>query len=247
MRIVWIALAIVLVAAGAWFLSRPAAAPPSPPTRVPLPVPPPVPAGPPAAIEGEVVVTGAVPEPGKLHREADPYCARTPMTDPSVLVQDGKLANVWVHLAGAAGSPPPAAAVEMDQKDCMYTPRVTTAVVGQKIVARNGDPVLHNVHAYSGPSTLFNRGMPNEKAAPIETTAGAPGVISWKCDVHPWMRGYVGVSTNAFQAVTGADGKFRIDGVPAGHYTIEAWHERYGTLSQQADAPGRVTFTFAAR
>lgn len=68
----------------------------------------------------------------------------------------------------APDAPPPAAAVEMNQQDCMYTPRLTTAVVGQKIVARNGDPVLHNVHAYLGASTLFNKSMPNQRAAPIE-------------------------------------------------------------------------------
>ncbi|SRR5258705_2828252 len=98
-----------------------------------------------AVIEGEVHFTGAAPVPGKLHREADPYCARQEMTDPTVLVADGRLANVWVHvIEGAPDAPPPPTPVDIDQRDCMYSPRVTTAVVRQKIVARNGDPILHN-------------------------------------------------------------------------------------------------------
>ncbi len=198
-----------------------------------------------AVIEGEVKFTGTAPAPGKLHREADPYCASREMTDPTVLVANGKLANVWVHvIKGASDAPPPAAVVEVDQQDCMYTPRVTTAVVGQRIVARNGDPVLHNVHAYLGSSTLFNKGMPNEKAAPIEYKTLEPGVIKWKCDVHPWMRGYVGVSRNAFQAVTGTDGVFRITSLPPGRYTLEAWHEKLGAKTLEVTAPGRVLVAY---
>src|SRR2546430_17653204 len=86
-------------------------------------------------IEGEVTFTGKAPTPGKLHREADPFCAKKTMTDPSVLVKNGKLENVWVHVTKGAkdAASVPSSAVSMDQKDCMYTPRMTTAVVGQKI------------------------------------------------------------------------------------------------------------------
>src|SRR5213592_3744037 len=87
-------------------------------------------------IEGSVDFTGKAPVAGKLHREADPYCAKKSMTDPSVLVKGGKLENVWVHVTkGAKDAAAPATAVTMDQKDCMYTPRMATAVVGQKITA----------------------------------------------------------------------------------------------------------------
>jgi plastocyanin len=192
-----------------------------------------------------VQLTGVAPAPGRLHREADPYCARREMADPTVLVANGKLANVWVHVVkGAPDASPPPTAVEIGQRDCMYIPRVTSAVVGQKIVVRNGDSILHNVHTYLGASTLFNKGMPNEKAAPIEYKTVEPGVIRWKCDVHPWMRGYVGVSRNAFQAVTGADGAFRIANLPPGRYTLEAWHEKLGAKTLEITAPARIVFRY---
>src|SRR5438045_5773592 len=161
------------------------------------------------SIEGAVDFTGKAPTPAKLHREADPFCAKKPMTDPAVLVKNGKLENVWVLVTkGASGAAKPdmSKVVEMDQKDCMYTPRMTTAVVGQKIQAKNGDPVLHNVHTYLGAATVFNKGMPNDKASPIEYVAKEEGMMKWKCDVHPWMRGFIGISKNPYQAVTGDDG-----------------------------------------
>src|SRR6184192_4785908 len=90
------------------------------------------------SIEGEVDFSGKPPTAVKLHREADPFCAKKPMTDPSVLVKNGKLENVWVHVskgAPATVKPDTSKPAEIDQKDCMYTPRMITAVVGQKIVA----------------------------------------------------------------------------------------------------------------
>jgi plastocyanin len=201
-------------------------------------------------IEGEVDFTGKVPVAGKLHREADPYCAKKPMLDPAVTVKGGKLEYVWVHLTkGAKETTPPSTVVEMDQKDCMYTPRMVAAVAGQKIQAKNGDPILHNVHTYLGASTLFNKGMPNDKAAPIETTAPKEeGVMKWKCDVHPWMRGYIGVSKSGLQAVTGDSGTFKIENVPPGKYTIESWHEKFGTKTQEvtveAGKPAKVIFKY---
>jgi plastocyanin len=203
------------------------------------------------SIEGTVDFTGKAPTPAKLHREADPYCAKTPMTDPSVLVKNGKLENVWVHVTkGASGAAKvdTSKTVEMDQKTCMYTPRMTTAVVGQKIQAKNGDPVLHNVHTYMGSATVFNKGMPNEKTPAIEYTAKDEGMMRWKCDVHPWMRGYIGISKNGLQAVSGSDGTFKIDNVPPGKYTLESWHEKYGTKTQEvtveAGKPAKVTFKY---
>jgi plastocyanin len=156
-----------------------------------------------------------------------------------------------VHVTkGAKDATPPSDVVEMDQKDCMYVPRMAVAVVGQKIQAKNGDPILHNVHTYLGASTLFNKGMPNDKAAPIETTASAEGMMKWKCDVHPWMRGYIGVSKNGLQAISKEDGSFTINNVPPGKYTVEAWHEKYGTKTQEvtveAGKPAKVTFKYDA-
>jgi plastocyanin len=203
------------------------------------------------SIEGTVDFTGKPPTPAKLHREADPYCAKKPMTDPSVLVKNGKLQNVWVHVtkgAPATLKPDTSKVTEIDQKDCMYAPRMITAVVGQKIIAKNGDPVLHNVHTYLGATTVFNRGMPNDKTPPLEYVAKDEGMLRWKCDVHPWMRGYTGITKHGLQAISAEDGTFKIDNVPPGKYTIDAWHEKYGAKTQEvtveAGKPAKATFKY---
>ena len=162
-------------------------------------------------LSGEVDFTGAKPTPAKLHREADPICAKKEGVDESILVNNGKLANVWVHVV--AGAPdtkaaPDAAPVVVDQSDCTYHPRVQAALVGQKLVAKNDDATLHNVHAYQGSATLFNKGMANASAKPLEQLLDKDGVVKLKCDVHSWMRGYIGVNKNAYQAVTSDAGTF---------------------------------------
>jgi plastocyanin len=202
-------------------------------------------------ITGAVEFTGTPPVMGKLNRDAAAFCAKTPMDEQTVLVKDKKLANVWVHVVkgapdskAAADAPP----VLVGQKDCMYTPRMQVAQIGQKILSKNGDPILHNVHAYLGAATVFNKAMPNASAKPIEYVAGKEGALRWKCDVHGWMRGYVGVNKNAFQAVTGDDGTFKIDDIPPGSYTIEAWHEKYGPktteVKVEAGKPAPVNFKY---
>jgi plastocyanin len=214
------------------------------------------PAAPPA---GHAVITGAVklagtpPEMPLTKRDADPFCARTPMKEEEVVVGPaGGLKNVVVRITeGAAGSyEPPATIATVDQSACMYRPRVQAIVAGQMISIRNGDQTLHNVHGYKGASTLFNQaeipGLP-----PIARKLGEAGdVLKFKCDVHPWMTGYVVVSANPFFAVTGDDGHFRIADVPPGKYTLTAWHERYGTKTAQitvaADKPTEVSFQYDA-
>src|SRR5690606_20686270 len=75
-------------------------------------------------------------------------------------------------------------------------------------------------------------------------------MVAVKCDVHPWMAGYIGVLPHPFFAVTGNDGSFTIENVPPGEYEIIAWQEKLGTQSGKVkvDAGGTATsdFTFKA-
>ena len=202
-------------------------------------------------IAGTVKLTGTPPEMQLTKRQADPYCAKTPMKEEEVVVgAGGGLKNVIVRVKGVAGryDAPPTPAV-VDQSACMYRPRVQGIQLGQPLQIKNSDQTLHNVHGYKGPSTLFNQAEIPGQPPMIKLFPDADQMVKLKCDVHPWMTGWVLVSSHPFFAVTGDDGTFKISGVPAGSYTVEAWHERYGTKTAEltvTDKPAETAFQFAS-
>jgi len=205
-------------------------------------------------ITGVVKLLGTPPEMAMTKRQADPYCAKTPMKDEEVIVgAGGTLKNVIVRVtSGVTGhyDPPPAAAI-VDQQACMYRPRAQGIVLGQPLKITNSDQTLHNIHGYKGPSTLFNQAEVPGLPPMIKQLTDADQIIKLKCDVHPWMTAYVLVSSHPFFAVTGEDGNFKIPGLPPGSYTVEAWHERYGAKNAQitvaAEKPAVVAFAFDSK
>jgi len=186
-------------------------------------------------LEGVVEFQGAAPPATKLRRESDRFCAQTTRFDQSVQVRGNRLKDVWVHVVKGAPDQPgsPDKTVAIKQAECMYEPHVTALQAGNRLTIENSDPVLHNVHAWAGGSTLFNRAMPGpgvirfDSTTP-QSTAKWSGLLRWKCDVHAWMTGYLGVSRNPYFAVSDADGAFRIENLPPGRYSLAAWHEKFG-------------------
>ncbi|MXX77070.1 MAG: TonB-dependent receptor [Holophagales bacterium] len=189
-----------------------------------------------SSIAGVVRFDGEVPELRPLNMHADPACAakHTEPVYPEILAVDDQagLANVLVYVADNVpqGPYPPAEPPVIDQQGCRYTPRVAGIMVGQELKVLNSDELLHNVHSLSEVNRPFNRAMPAAiKQATFSFTDEEPA-FRIKCDVHPWMSSYVGVFSHPYFAVSGPDGSFEIPGLPAGTYTIEAWHERLGTM-----------------
>ena len=188
-----------------------------------------------STIAGSVRFDGDVPELRPLDMDADPACAakHTEPVYPEILAVDEQagLANVLVYVADnlPEGPYPPAEPPVIDQQGCRYTPRVAGIMVGQDLKVLNSDELLHNVHSLSEVNRPFNRAMPAAiKQATFSFTDEEPA-FRIKCDVHPWMSSYVAVFNHPYFAVTGPDGSFEIPGLPAGTYTIEAWHERLGS------------------
>ncbi|RMH45222.1 MAG: DUF2012 domain-containing protein [Deltaproteobacteria bacterium] len=198
-------------------------------------------------IVGKVNFTGTPPEMPELKRDADPVCAKKKMKAETVVVNENKtLRNVLVRIKpGTVKGPAPTEPVEIHQQDCMYRPRVQGAVADQDIKIVNTDPTTHNVHTFDmregeGEESLFNLAQP-KGAAPITKNANGYQVIKFKCDVHPWMLGYIVVSDHPYFAVTGDDGTFKIENVPAGKYTLEAWHEHYGMKTAEVTVTDKGT------
>ena len=168
------------------------------------------------------------------------------LIDPS-----GGLANVFVYVKDGLDPkysfPIPETPVVLDQVGCVYRPRVVGIRVGQPLEALNSDDTLHNVHALPTANVEFNEGQP-VKGMRLSRVFDKPEVMMrFKCNVHSWMAAYVGVLPHPYFAVTAADGSFSIPGLPPGTYTIEAWHERFGTQTMQVTVADReaVTANFA--
>jgi plastocyanin len=178
---------------------------------------------------------------------ADPNCAAlhtTPVDTGKFLVKDGKLGNVFVYVkAGLEGKsfPAPTEKKVLDQQGCQYHPHVMGIQVGQPLSIKNSDSTLHNVHAMPKSNTEFNTAQPVQNMEYDKTFDKAEVMLPFKCDVHPWMNAYLGVVEHPYYAVSGEDGSFSIDKLPAGTYTLEAWHEELGTATQQVTVAANQT------
>jgi len=210
------------------------------------------------SVTGRVLFEGTPPAPEPLKMSSDPACGQgsgpNPQND-AVLIQNGALQNAFVYvkegLDPAYSFDVPSTPVELDQRGCRYVPRIFGVRVGQPVVVMNGDETLHNVHSLPKTNREFNNSM-NMKGERRTYTFDKPeAMIRFKCDVHGWMAAYVGVMAHPFFAVSKADGSFDISGLPPGTYTLEAWHERFGTRTQQVTISDRqsqtVSFTFNDR
>ncbi len=187
-------------------------------------------------ISGSIAYSGATPEPGIVQMAADPFCVtahagQEVLTDQLVVNDNDTLRWAFVHIRDAGGTLPSGGAdtVVLDQVACMYTPRVLGMQAGATFRVINSDQTLHNVNVQPENNTAFNVAQPIPGMATERVFENPEVMIPVRCDVHPWMQAYVGVVPHGFFAVTGEDGAFSLEDVPAGDYVIEAWHETLGT------------------
>jgi plastocyanin len=175
-----------------------------------------------------------------------------PKTKFFVVGANGEFADVVVSLKGvpssaADASKPP---VVLDQKGCLYVPQILAVQTGQKIIVKNSDPCVHNVHTKPTANPEANQvQMPG--GADLTFTFDKPEpFLKFQCDVHPWMFAWVTVVDHPYFAVSGADGKFTIKNVPPGKYTIEATHRKLGTQTAEVEVKAEGAsqdFTFEAK
>jgi hypothetical protein len=142
----------------------------------------------------------------------------------------GQLKDVVVMLKGvnAKSTGESAPPVVLDQKNCLYSPTILAIQTNQKLMVKNSDPVLHNVHptpTVSGNDEKNKAQMPGGPEVSF-TFAQPENFLRFKCDVHPWMFAWVTVVDNPYFAVSDKDGNFKITNVPPGKYTIEAVHRK---------------------
>ena len=195
-------------------------------------------------IHGFVKFSGTAPENEKL--SLPPGCTkkRGDIYSNAVLIHDGFVQDVAVRitkgLEGQSFGNVPQTAVKLDQHDCMYNPRTIVVRAGQPVEFINSDPVFHNVRSVTEKNEIFNVAMPqqNDHMAKI---FNKPEIMQTKCSVHPWMNANIVVVDHPFAAVSNSKGEFTIPQLPAGHYTLEAWHEILGSVTQEIDVKENET------
>jgi plastocyanin len=185
-------------------------------------------------LTGAILVSGDVPPlPTRLINKDTQVCGKgVRRSEELVVAKSGGLKNAVLIVEGVRGEKAmPAVKPVIDQTGCEYVPHVQAMPVNGELSIVNSDPILHNIHVYQGDADLFNVAQPAKgqtNTRRIEKT----GFIYAECDVHGWMRGHIAVVDTPYFAITDQDGRFAIDGLPPGSYTVRIWHEYLGEQTQ---------------
>jgi plastocyanin len=201
-----------------------------------------------ASVSGTVTLTGEAPKAQKIDMSQDAACKGT-NTAETIVAEGGKLANVFVYVKEGLGDRTfdvPKEAVTIDQKGCRYHPHVLGVMAGQTIEIRNDDETTHNIHPTPKDNREWNESQPPKAAALEKNFAREEIMLPVKCNQHPWMKMYVNVVKTPFYAVTGADGKYDIKGLPPGDYTLAFVQEKLGEQDQKVTLAAKDSKTVDA-
>lgn len=208
-----------------------------------------------ATVNGKAMFEGTAPQPAKL--PLTPECKQVhgggEAVEQSVeLNADNTLKDVLIYVKSGAEKwtyATPTEPVVLDQEGCVYKPHMVAVMANQPIKIRNSDPFLHNIHPLPKNNPQFNLGQPVKGMETVKTFANPEVAIPVKCDVHRWMSSHIAVLSHPFYNVTGDTGSYTIK-LPAGTYTLEAWHEKFGAQTQDITVTDNqtqeVNFTFKA-
>ncbi|HIA99469.1 MAG TPA: hypothetical protein EYO30_05710 [Gemmatimonadetes bacterium] len=206
-------------------------------------------------VKGTIRYEGKIPRLKNFDMTIESVCLMKHEKDPAnyparsealVLGEGNTMANIFVRISGGLTKKewePPKEPEVLNQDGCTYSPHVLALMLGQPLKFLNSDGVLHNLHAFPLENDEFNVTMPKFIKETIREFEYSEGMFPIKCDVHPWMGGFIAVMEHPFFDVTGKDGVYKINNLEPGTYTLEAWHEKLGTQSAEVTITGDKTQT----
>jgi len=205
-----------------------------------------------ATIQGTVKFEGKFPNPPPLQiTKSKEICRNVP--NETLIVGPGQgIRYAVVTLEGITkGVAVEKEAVhELDNLGCRFVPHVLAASLGQFVVFKNSDPILHTAHAlFTSGQPQFNVGLYPGKVSrkPLVTL----GVVKIVCEVHPWMSAYIVVADHPYYSVTDVYGEYLISDIPAGSYRLKVWQEILGTQEKTVEvksgSSNKVDFVLAAK
>jgi plastocyanin len=202
-----------------------------------------------ATLKGNVRYAGARVEKKMFPVTIDQYlCGKEKEAGDLVLSSANGIRNVVVSLHGVPAdskAPTRIAPPKMDQKQCVFVPRVVIVPVGGTVEFLNSDRLLHNVRGSGKENPPFNRAQPHARTIAIGFKS--PEVLRVDCDLHSWMRGWIVVAEHPFYAVTNEEGEFVFENIPPGKYKLQAWQEVLGRANQEVTVAGEGTQTITVR
>jgi hypothetical protein len=202
-----------------------------------------------ATLKGTVNFEGTVPPDETIVISTDTkYCGKEQKAG-KYLISDARIKNVVVWIEGVEkGKAVPKKSVDVVIKNCRAVPHVNIGFVGGEYVFKNDDRILHTIQSKLGlayqkrvssrpledGATIYNLALPKtglEVRKPIKKWhryTEDTGFIQVRSNTHNWIRGYIYIFDHPYAAVTDASGAFAMEGLPAGEYTLKAWHEVFG-------------------
>jgi plastocyanin len=146
-----------------------------------------------------------------------------------------------VYLDGSFPKPGPPSTKQIAQKNLAFLPPLLPVQAGTKVEFPNLDDTYHNIFSYS-PAKRFDLGRyrPDERPIPSEVFDKA-GLVTLRCEIHEHMRGLILVLDTPYFALTDADGRFRLSGLPSGRYTLKAWIDSKTTRQQPVELKNGAT------
>jgi plastocyanin len=209
-------------------------------------------------ITGVISFKGAPPAEVELaavmdNADCGPLNKSTPTTHYYVVGAKGGLADVVVSLKDVTGKSTGAGAAPavIDQKGCVYFPTILAVQTGQKIIVKNSDPCVHNVHDVSKAGNPEHNDPQMPGGADLTYTFDKPeAFLKFQCDVHSWMFAWVTVVDSPYFSISDKDGKFTVKNVPPGKYTLQVAHRKLGIQTAEIevkDSGATHDFTFEAK
>ncbi len=202
------------------------------------------------SVSGKVKFKGTPPPARKIAITTDPsVCGTEQQSEDVVVGADKGVKYAVVRLIGVKGAAAVAPPVALEQKGCKFVPHVLIVRKGVDFDILNGDGISHNIHTHSTANPEINKAQAGFKKKMSQKFDQAE-TIKLRCDVHPWMSGWIVVAEDAFAVVTDETGSFKLPNVPPGTYKLEVWHEKFGTQSKEvtvkAGGDSSVTVEFGS-
>lgn len=186
-------------------------------------------------VEGAVRLKPPFPSPVqiKVPQDQRETCGEYKLSPRLRLSPDGYVANAVIKIEGPFAEKSSAAqsqSFSIDQVNCEFVPHALLLPKGATLSVLNSEPILHNVRAFDEKAQmLFNDAMP-VKGQVLKKEFKVPGKIPLRCGVHKWMHALIIVQEHPYYALSDENGKFKIQDIPDGNYTLTVWHEALGEM-----------------